>query len=106
MSKRKTHIDIRVTEEEKALYIKKAKICGLSLSAYFRMLAKGHKPKSLPPLEYGEMVKVLSDSYNLFRQHNDAKAAEQILHLVKLMTDAISPEERRKNGDHKNMACP
>jgi hypothetical protein len=96
MSKRTIHIDIRTTPEEKALYIKKAKKCGLSLSAYFRMIAKSHKPKAVPPLPYYDIIKVLSDSYNLFRKYNDINAAQKILNLVKLMTDEISPEEGNK----------
>lgn len=67
MRTRTTHINVRTTPEEKVRFEKNAKKCGLSLLAYLRTLANGHEPKALPPIQYGELVKLLSDSYNLFR---------------------------------------
>ena len=93
-------IEIRVTPEEKALYKKKAIECGLQLSSYFRMLAKGHKPVPVPPAPYSDCVKILSDLHNSYRERNDLDTADKILRLVKLMTESLSPVKQSSYGDH------
>ncbi len=100
MRKRETHINIRITPEEKSRFEKNAKTCGMSLSAYLRTLANGHEPKALPPIQYGELIKLLSDSYNLFRDRKSDKAADDIFYLVKRLTEAVAPDKfGNKNGN-------
>ena len=102
---RETHINVRTTTEEKVRFERNARKCGMSLSAYLRALANGHEPKALPPIQYGELVKVLSDSYNLFHWRKRDDAADRIMYLVKRLTEEISPERiSGKNGDNENMA--
>jgi hypothetical protein len=91
MKQKSIQVHFRMTEKEHQQFLRNVKKCGLSQSGYFRHLVKGYEPKALPPLEYGEIIKLLSDSYNLLLQRNDPKAADQILNLVRLLTEAISP---------------
>jgi hypothetical protein len=88
-------VHFRVTEKEHQRFMRNVGKCGLSQSEYFRQLNKGYEPKALPPIEYGEIIRVLSDSYNTFQERNEPKAAEQILNLVKELTDLISPTRRQ-----------
>jgi len=104
MRTRETHINVRTTSEEKGRFERNARFCGMSLSAYLRSLANGHKPKALPPIQYGELVRVLSDSYNLFYYRNNPDAADNILYLVKRLTETISPERTAANGNNENLA--
>ena len=105
MRKRETHINVRTTPEEKARFEKNAQNCGMSLSSYLRALANKHEPKSLPPIQYGELVKELSKSYNLFRYRKRDDAADDILYLVKRLTECISPDKAGdKNGNNENLA--
>ena len=105
MKEKTVQIHFRATEKERRAFQRNAAKCGMSLSAYLRALAIGHEPKVLPPIQYGELVKVLSDSYNLFRYRKNDDAAERILYLVKRLTETIAPEKAGdKNGNNKNMA--
>ena len=104
MKNRITHIDIRITPEEKAKIKNKANTCGLSVSEYLRQLAFNYEPKPLPPIQFGELVKVLSDSYDLYLNRKDIDSANEIKHLVKLLIKAISPEKGGNSGLHEDMA--
>jgi hypothetical protein len=105
MKEKTVQIHFRATEKERRTFQHNAQKCGMSLSAYLRALAVGHEPKALPPIQYGELVKVLSDSYNLFRYRKKDDAAERILYLVKRLTATISPDKAGdKDGDHENLA--
>ena len=103
MQKRTTNIEFRTTPEEKARFEKMAKQCGLSKSAFFRMLANGYEPKPLPPIPFTDCARVLSNLYNAFRERGDPDAADKILQLVKLMTESFSPEKGVNCGNDKNM---
>ena len=106
MKEKTIQIHFRATEKERLIFQRNAQKCGMSLSAYMRMLARGYEPKTLPPMQYGELVTVLSDSYNLFRYRKNNDAAERILYLVQKLTEAIAPSEKgAKNGDDENLAC-
>ena len=106
MKEKTIQIHFRATEKERLIFQRNAEKCGMSLSAYMRMLARGHEPKALPPIQYGELVTVLSDSYNLFRYRKRDDAAEKILYLVQRLTEAIAPEEAgNKDGNDQDMAC-
>ena len=94
MKQKSIQVHFRMTEKEHQQFLNKAEKCGLSQSGYFRHLVKGYEPKALPPLEYGEIIKLLSDSYNLFLERNDPEAAQQILNTVKQLSDVISPVRR------------
>jgi hypothetical protein len=100
MNKRTNQIEIRVTPEEKALIMKKAKECGLSVSEFVRMLATGFKPKLLPSVPYIDCIRVLSDLYNVLRERSDSEATDQIKRLVMLMTESFTPTIIGSDGDH------
>lgn len=105
MKEKTIQIHFRATEKERIAFRRNAQKCGMSLSAYLRALANKYEPKSLPPIKYGEMIKVLSDSYNFFRYRKMDKAADDILYLVKKLTETISPDKAGdKNGNDQNLA--
>ena len=105
MKEKTVQIHFRVTEKERLAYQRKAQKCGMSLSAYLRTLASGHEPKALPPIQYGELVKVLSDSYNLFYYRKNEESARRILYLVQRLTEIISPGKGGDdNGYNQDMA--
>ncbi len=112
MRERETHINIRTTPKEKAQFERKASKCGLSLSAYIRMLANGHEPKAVPPLEYGDLCQLLSDLYTDFRDSGDTKYADWLIGVLTELQAALLPERKGgdKTGNHKNMGdqgqCP
>ena len=94
MRTRKTNINVRTTLEEKSLFERKAKKCGLSLSAYLRMLAIGYEPKAVPPLEYRKIYDILLDVYVDFRNAHDEVASNYLLSLIKEMQVALTPDTR------------
>jgi len=100
MKQRNEQVHFRITDKEKQQLISNAQKSGLSQSEYFRQLIKGYEPKVLPPIEYGEMIRLLSCSYNLFLERSDPIAAEQILNLVRQLTKSISPTKGESRGDH------
>jgi hypothetical protein len=95
MKQNNIQVHFRITEKEHQRFLRNAQKCGLSQSEYFRQLIKGYEPKALPPIEYGETIKLLSDSYNLFLERNNTEASDQILSLVKQLTDLLSPVRRQ-----------
>jgi hypothetical protein len=105
MRTRETHINVRTTPQEKAQFERKAKRCGLSLSAYLRMLATGHEPKTVPPLEYRKIYNLMLDVYVDFRDDHNSVAANYLLSLIEEMQATFSPEktEVKPNGDNKNL---
>ena len=103
MKEKTVQIHFRATEKERCEFQHNASKCGLTLSEYLRKLAAGHEPKSLPPIQYGELVSVLSDLYVEFQRQGRKEAEEKILYLATRLTDAISPEDN-KNGDNEDMA--
>ena len=100
MRRRETHINVRTTPQEKLQFERKAKKCGLSLSAYLRMLANGHEPKSVPPLEYRKIYELLLDVYVDFRDDHNEISANYLLSLINQMQTALIPEAK---GNGKNM---
>jgi hypothetical protein len=79
MRTRETHINVRTTPQEKAQFERKAQKCGLSLSAYLRMLATGYEPKAVPSLDYRKMYDLLIDAYVDFRDDHNEIAANYLL---------------------------
>jgi hypothetical protein len=94
MRTRETHINVRTTPKEKAQFERKAQKCGLSLSAYLRMLANGHEPKALPPLEYQKIYNLLMDVYVDFRDDHNEVAANYLLSIIKDMQAALASDTR------------
>jgi hypothetical protein len=105
MRERTVQINIRATEKERTRYIRNAKKCGLTLSEYLRKLANKHEPKSLPPLEYSELMQMISDLYVDFYSTGDAKYADLLIHVLQNLQKAIAPNKRGdEDGDDKNLA--
>lgn len=105
MKERTVQIHFRVTEKERREFQNRALNCGLTLSEYLRKLATGYEPKSLPPIEYGEMVSVLSNLYSEFQRRGNKSAEEKILQLVTRLTEAISPDTGRLSGSPQSKLC-
>ena len=104
MKQKTVQVHFRITEKEKFKFQRNAEKCGLSQSEYFRQLIKGYEPNTSSSIEYGIMIGLLSESYNLFLERNDPDAAKQILNLVRQLTLSTSSRKRGSNGYNKNMA--
>jgi hypothetical protein len=105
MRERTYQINFRATENERTRYIRNAKKCGLSLSEYLRKLANGHEPKSLPPVEYGELMRMVSDLYVDFHTTGEEKYAKLLIRVLQEMTAAITPlKGGGGNGNDQDMA--
>jgi len=82
MRLRTTHINIRVTLQEKAKFERDAERCKLSLSEYLRLRGNDYEPQPAPTQEYFVLTRLLTDIYNDFRTSGDVTYAE-------LLTDAL-----------------
>ena len=72
---RTRHIDIRLTEEEYEMVIKKATECGLTLSSYGRKLCQGHRPSRRLTQDEMQALNSLSDARaDLIRIQNTLKS--------------------------------
>lgn len=103
MKEKTVQIHFRVTQKERFQIQHNAVKCGLSLSEYLRMLAAGHEPKSLPPIQYGRLVSVLSNLHAEFQRWGKKEAEDKILLLATRLTELISPGTGGNNGDNKNL---
>lgn len=90
MRERTFQIHLRATEKERLRYMRNAKKCGLSLSEYLRKLANGHDPKSLPPIEYVELISLLTQMYDDFRETGDIMYAKYIAGTLSELREAIN----------------
>jgi len=61
MRLRTTHINIRVTLQEKAKLERDAERCNLSLSEYLRLRGNDYEPQPAPTKEYFELTRLLTD---------------------------------------------
>lgn len=105
LRKRETQICIRTTEQERTRFQRNAKKCGLSLSEYLRKLANGYEPKPLPPIEYTELIRFLTDIYNELRITGKEEYAKFIVGVVSQMMAAVMPEKvGERDGDNEDMA--
>jgi hypothetical protein len=106
MRERICQINIRATENERSRYIRNAKKCGLSLSEYLRKLANGYEPKPLPPTDYGELMRMISDLYVDFHSTGEEKYVNLLIRVLQEMTAAIAPGKRGdSDGNNQDMAC-
>ena len=106
MRERTVQINFRATENERRLYIRNAKKCGLSLSEYIRKLANRHDPKALPPLDYMELMRKIADIYVEFHSSGDEMYANLLVRVLQDMQAAIAPGRRGGiGGNNENMAC-
>lgn len=62
-------LNIRMTQSEFNDFRCMAAKTGLSQSVYIRMLLKGNRPKSVPPLEYDKLMRELYDCIVLLKQY-------------------------------------
>lgn len=71
---RTRHIDIRLTEEEYEMVVKKATECGMTLSSYGRKLFQGHQPSRRLTQDEMQALNSLSDARaDLIRIQNTLK---------------------------------
>ncbi|MCL2857249.1 MAG: hypothetical protein FWE19_05965 [Oscillospiraceae bacterium] len=98
MRKRETHINVRTTPQEKSCFERNARKCGLSLSEYLRKLANGYEPQTAPPLEYAELIRLLTEIYNDFRESGDTMYTTLLAEVLLEMQVAISPVKRDGNN--------
>jgi hypothetical protein len=77
----------------------------LSLSEYLRKLANRHDPKSLPPLDYMELMRKISEIYVEFHSTGEEMYAKMLLHILQDMRNAIAPGKRGVfDGNNENLA--
>ncbi len=100
MRKREVHINVRTTQEEKNLYQKRAALCGLSLSEYFRKLASGYDPKPLPPIEYQRIISALSEVYGELKKHNTPDTAQKLLEFIIQIQAALFDDRKEARDGH------
>ena len=86
---RNVQMNIRVSEEEKALFAEAARRCGLTLSQYIRMKMAGRTPRQLPPTEY---YRILEQLTLLYQQDNTPEVQQELLNtLLAIQTAVTSP---------------
>ena len=91
MRARETHINVRTTQKEKAHFERNARQCGLSLSEYLRKLASGYEPKALPPLDYGKLMRLITNLYIDFNETGQDQYAKLLINVLLEMQEAIAP---------------
>lgn len=105
MRERTFQIHLRATEQERQRYLRNAKKCGLTLSEYLRKLASGHEPKALPPIEYAELISLLTQMYDDFRETGDITYVKYIASTLSDLREAINPGKAVLfHGDNENLA--
>jgi len=105
MRTRETHINVRTTLQEKVRFERNAHRCGLSLSEYLRKLENGHEPKEALPAQFAELIRLLSDLHNDFRDSGDVQCARLLAQVLMELHRQILPEKRGGcNGDDENLA--
>jgi len=92
---RTVHINLRVTDKEKAIINRNARKCGLSVSEFLRKLALGYVPKAMPPFEYQQLNNALMNLYTAFKENSNQENAEVIIRLVRALEDEFLNVERR-----------
>ena len=102
MRTRETHINIRTTPQEKARYQRNAKRCGLPLSEYLRKLANGHDPKAAPPLEYMELIRLLTEIYNDFRETGEGMYSKLLADVLLELQSAIAPGNPKSSQNRRS----
>ena len=102
MRTRETHINVRTTPQEKARFQRNARKCCLTLSEYLRKLANGYEPKAAPPLEYAELIRLLTDIYNDFRATGENAYADLLANLLLEMQSVITPARRHQFESERN----
>ena len=98
---RNTGINIRVTPEEKRLFIRRAHACRLSLSEYLRQLANGHAPRELPT----KSVDILCEEIGMLIQeldHDDDRFRDFLTGMLRDLRRLYY--EDPAHGDHEDMA--
>lgn len=59
----------------------------------------------MPPIEYGELMRMISDLYVDFHSTGEDKYAALLVRVLTDMTAAIAPGKRGDaNGNHENLA--
>ena len=98
MRTRNTHINIRVTPNEKKQLKRKAKICGLSVSEYLRQSGLGYEPQSAPTKEYAELTRLMTDLYSDFQTSGDETLTNLLAETLLELQATINPV--KKNGNN------
>ena len=98
MRNRNTHINIRVTPNEKKQLERKAKKCGLSVSEYLRQRGLGYEPQSAPTKEYAELTRLMTDLYSDFQTSGDETLTNLLAETLLELQATINPV--KKNGNN------
>ena len=98
MRNRNTHINIRVTPNEKKQLERKAKKCGLSVSEYLRKRGLDYEPQSAPTKEYAELTRLMTDLYSDFQTSGDEALATLLADTILELQATINPV--KKNGNN------
>lgn len=98
MRKRNHQLNIRLTDEENnKLKVNSAK-CGLTVSAYVRMLILGFQPKESPPKAYDETITSLTNVYTLLNNNSISEAKNVLKNTILQMQKQFILPEKLQNG--------
>ena len=95
MRERTVHINLRVTDKEKAIINRNARKCGLSVSEFLRKLALGYIPKAMPSFEYQQLNQTLMALYSAFKENGSQESVDVIVSVVRNLEDVFLNTERR-----------
>ncbi|MDR1816059.1 MAG: hypothetical protein LBR00_05185 [Clostridiales Family XIII bacterium] len=98
MRNRTTQLNIRLSEHEMDRLKRNAARCGLSTSAYVRMLVNGYAPKEMPPVEYGELMSAIYAVHAAIEETGGADDAAAIRRLTAALQGAVTAPEMRGGG--------
>jgi hypothetical protein len=99
-------MNLRVTEGEKAIIVRNAQNCGLSVSEFLRKLALGYIPKAIPPFEYQQLNDTLMLMYATLKENSTQANAEVIVRFVRGLEDKFLNVERRSfRGNDLDLGC-
>ena len=95
MRNRNEQLNVRLTESESKALERNANRSGLSKSGYIRMLVNGYVPKEMPPREYGELLRLMTEIYAVLKEQSVDEAAVQLQQaILRLQAEATLPGRR------------
>ena len=92
---RDSQLNIRMSQSEMDKLSRNARRSGLSKSNYIRMLLNGYVPKESPPIEYNELIRIMTDIHSELKlQYTDETAKELQTAILQLQAALTLPERK------------
>ena len=87
MKEEKVRVTVKLNEEEKAKLERDSSLCGMSQTAFLRMLIAGKIPEPAPPKEFWELLSALYSLHDSFQScipyyPKAEEVCRQIRHLI------------------------